>query len=212
MNDVLQELKRRKEALDSLEGFREFMSSCGHVDFQYPHEAHHKVMAKAFGQIMNGEISRLMILMPPASAKSTLCIQFVMWWLAKHPHHNILRVSATQSLSERFARRCRSALSEKPFNLLSGATLSATEQSVSSFATTKGGSITSAGVGTSIIGLRSNLNILDDPISSWESAHSESQRQAQIDWYFSEYRSRLVPGARGVMVKSGVQGLVQAAT
>jgi predicted phage terminase large subunit-like protein len=202
MNPVAQELLRRKRALESMASFREYLEPSGHVDFQFPHEKHHTVMVEAFERVMAGDLKRLMILMPPASAKSTLCIQFVMWWLARYPYHNILRVSATQSLSEKFARRCRSALSENAFHLLSGATLSPTEQSVSNFGTTQGGGITSAGVGTSIIGLRSNLNILDDPVSGFEQANSETQRQTQIDWYFAEYRSRLVPDSPEIIVST----------
>ncbi|PLW69450.1 phage terminase large subunit [Pseudohalioglobus lutimaris] len=199
---LLQELKRRKDALDSLAGFREFMHPSGHVDFQFPHAEHHEIMAAAFERVMRGETLRLMLMLPFASAKSTLLIQFALWWLARNPYHHILRVSATQSLSERFARRCRAAIQEKEFNMLSGTTLSSDVQSVANFATTAGGGITSAGVGTSIIGLRSNLNLLDDPVASWEQAHSESQRQAQIDWYFSEMRSRLVPGAPEIIVST----------
>lgn len=198
--DALEDFRLRIGALSHLARFREFMEPSGHIDFKFPHMPHHTVMADAFERVMSVELKRLMILMPPASAKSTLCIQFVMWWLARFPEHNILRVSATQSLAETFARRCRSALQTEEFRLLSDSTLDANQQSLSKFATTLGGSVTSAGAGTSIIGLRSNLNILDDPISSWEQAHSESQRQAQVDWYFSEYRSRLVPGAPEIIV------------
>jgi predicted phage terminase large subunit-like protein len=200
--DVIQELQRRQKALSSLADFRSFMEPSGHVDFQFSHEEHHRIMAHAFEMVMNGSIKRLIIMLPPASAKSTLLIQFCLWWLSKNPHDHILRVSATQTLSERFARRLRSATQEKEFKLLTGAELSSTEQSVSSFATTKGGAITSAGVGSSIIGLRSSINIVDDYISSWEQAHSQSQREQMLNWFHSELRSRLVPNAPEIIVST----------
>jgi predicted phage terminase large subunit-like protein len=201
--ELLAELTRRQRALSSLGAFREWMSVTGHSDFIHPHEDHHRVMAEALEMVASGKVKRLMLCLPPGSAKSTICsVQFACWWWAKNPTHHILRCSATQSLAEKFARRCRSAVMERQFKLLSGTTIDPQNQSVSHFSNLKGGSMTAAGVGSSIIGLRSNLSILDDPVSSFEAVNSETQRTAALEWYRSEYRSRLIPGAPEIIVST----------
>jgi len=198
---LLQELMRYERALDSLGGFRQFMESTGHNDFAYPHEKHHAVVAEHLERVVSGEINRLMVCLPPGAAKSTIVsIQFATWWWAMNPGHHILRCSATQSLAEKFARRCRAAIMTDEYKRLTGTEIDKSHQSVSSFGNMAGGTMTAAGVGTSIVGLRSNLSILDDPVSSFEAVHSETQRQAALDWYRTEYRSRLIPGSPEIIV------------
>ncbi|MFC1579024.1 phage terminase large subunit [Pseudomonadota bacterium] len=176
------------------------MAPSGHADYAFPHAAHHKVMAQAIESVLFGKRKRVMILCPPGAAKSTLVKQGAMLFWANNPESHVLRVSATTSLSERFARQCRSALMEPHYRRLTGLTIDPLQQSVGSFANSRGGTMTSAGMGSSIVGLRADLAVIDDPVPSWEAAHSESQREAQIDWYWSEYRSRQKPDCGEILV------------
>ena len=198
--DLLAELNRRRGALKSMAGFREFMEPSGHSDYAFEYARHHQVMAKALEDVLFKRKKRVMILCPPGSAKSTLVKQAVMLFWANNPQSHILRVSATTSLSERFARHCRSALMEPDYKRLTGLTIDPNQQSVGNFANNKGGTMTSAGMGSSIVGLRSDLSIIDDPVPSWEAAHSQSQLDAQIDYYWSEYRSRQKPDCGEILV------------
>ena len=68
------------------------------------------------------------------------------------------------------------------------------------FSTELAGSCTAAGVGTGILGVRSNLNILDDPILNFDQANSMTQMQKHWDWYQSDFRSRLVPTGKELIV------------
>lgn len=193
--ELIAEVTRRRDALKGIEAFRKFMEPSGHSDYSYPHELHHQVMAKAMEDVIAGKKKKVMIMLPPGSAKSTIARQASMLYWALNPTHQILRVSATTSLAERFARQCRSALIEPDYYRLTGMKIDPNQQSVAAFANSKGGSMTSAGVGSSIVGLRADFAIIDDPVASWEAAHSETQREQQADWYWSEYRSRLKPEA-----------------
>ena len=199
--ELINEFLRLEQARESLEGFRKYMSVTGHPDFQFPHEPHHAVMAEALERIASGDLKRLIMQLPPGSAKSTITsIQFSLWYWCLFPNHHILRCSATQSLAEKFARRVRSAAQTKEYARISGSSIDPQHQSVTSFANTLGGTQTAAGVGTSIIGLRSNLSILDDPVASFEQITSDTQRKAMVEWYRAEYRSRLVPTGAEVIV------------
>lgn len=201
LTDVERQFYEVEHALSSLELFRQYMAASDHNDFVFPHQEHHRVVAHHLERVVRGEIKRLMVCLPPGAAKSTIVsIQFATWWWAMNPEHHILRCSATQSLAEKFARRCRAAIQTEQFRILSSTTIDPSNQSVSSFSNLKAGTMTAAGVGTSIVGLRSNLSILDDPVSSFEAVHSETQRQAALDWYRTEYRSRLIPGSPEIIV------------
>lgn len=190
-----------EHAHEDIGAYRDYLEPTGHPDFIYPHASHHKIMARALERVESGEIKRLIVQLPPGSAKSTIVsVQFATWWWAKHPNLNILRCSATDKLAKNFSRRCLQAIMTPEWQKLSSSALNPKQQSVEQFATLAGGLMTAAGVGTSIIGLRSNLSILDDPVSSYEQVFSDTQRQAMIEWYFAEYRSRLVPTGSEIIV------------
>ena len=58
--------------------------------------------------VERGEIKRLMIFLPPGSAKSTYSSQlFPSWYIGKHPDHDIIAASHTAELAEKFGRRVR---------------------------------------------------------------------------------------------------------
>lgn len=193
--ELIAELTRRKNALHSIAAFRKFMEPSGLSDMAYPHARHHQVMAKAMEDVIFGRKKRVMVMCPPGSAKSTIARQATMLYWALNPTHQILRVSATTSLAERMARSLRSTLMEPDYYRLTGTKIDPNQQSVAAFANTKGGTMTSAGVGSSIVGLRADFALIDDPVASWEQAHSQTQREQMIQWYWSEYRSRLKPDA-----------------
>ena len=53
-----------------------------------------------------GEIERLMVWMPPGSAKSTYAsVLFPPWFMGRNPGASVLGVSNTTELAERFSRR-----------------------------------------------------------------------------------------------------------
>jgi len=59
-----------------------------------------------------------------------------------------------------------------------------------------------AGVGTGIAGFRAKLGIIDDPIRSRQDADSELIRERIWDWYINDFCTRLVPGARKVLIQT----------
>src|SRR5262249_45606959 len=70
------------------------------------------------------------------------------------------------------------------------------------FVTDKQGGIRAAGVGSGIVGFRSHLNILDDPIASLEEALSPTALDKQWAWFINEFRTRLVPGAPELVIST----------
>jgi predicted phage terminase large subunit-like protein len=200
--DAAIELLRRKSALASLESFGKYMQPGGEIDFKFAPAQHHLLLIDAIeGLMVRGEYDRLMIMMPPGGAKSTYTsIQASLWYLANNPEHNLLCASNTETLAENFNRRRRNNVLTPQWQALAGTSINPKEQGVSKFSNLQGGSITAAGVGSGIVGVRSNLNILDDPVLNWEQSLSNNQMQKQWDWYQADFRSRLIPTGKEIVI------------
>src|SRR5262245_47107173 len=79
----------------------------------YEPAAHHKLLIQKLEAVARGEIKRLMVFMPPGSAKSTYAsILFAPWFLSQHSKAQILACSHTVELAERFGRRVRNSIAE----------------------------------------------------------------------------------------------------
>lgn len=197
------ELLRRDAARDSLTDFREYMAASQSVDFQHPPAQHHQLIMHKLEALERGDIQRLMILAPPGSAKSTYCsIQFPLWRLARRPEQNILTASNTQELADNFNRRRRNLALTAEWQALAETKLADDLQGVTHFGTQRQGGIRAAGVGSSIVGFRSHLNVLDDPIRGLDEALSAPTLEKQWDWFNHEFRTRLVPNGRELIVST----------
>lgn len=149
--------------------------------------------------VTRGEIDRLMVLMPPGSAKSTyVSVLFPPWFLARHPRAAIIGTSHTGELADRFGRRVRNTVADHRQTL--GYTLAADSQAAGRWETSRGGEYYAAGVSGSIMGRRANLVVIDDPLKSRAEAESQTIRDNIWEWYRSDLYTRLLPGAAIVLV------------
>lgn len=208
------EVLRRRFAKTSVDDYGNYMSTSGHLDFEHTPAKHHRIITHSLDQLLLpmdhpgrprdrwGEpITRLLVTAPPGSAKSTyISVQFATYYLALNPEHHVLCGSNVIDLAENFNRRRRAACRTQEWQNLAETSLDPDASGVDRFYTLAGGSCIAAGVQKAIVGVRSNLNILDDPIKSWEEAQSETQLAKIWDWYETEYRSRLVPDGLEVLM------------
>lgn len=148
-------------------------------------------------QIATGEIDRLMVMMPPGSAKSTYAsVLFPAWYLAQRPNLSVIGASHTADLAEAFSRRVMGVIRDNAATLGYGL---ATE-AAAIWITTNGGTYKSAGVGGPITGRRADLAIIDDPVKSRAVADSEAERNTAWNWFTADLRTRLRPGGRIVLI------------
>src|SRR3974390_2709982 len=59
-----------------------------------------------------------------------------------------------------------------------------------------------AGAMCGIAGFRAKYGIIDDPIRSRQDADSALVRDRLWDWYLSDFKPRLIPGARQVLIQT----------
>ena len=160
---------------------------------------HHELLIDRLEAIERGDITRLMVLMPPGSAKSTyVSTLFPPWYLARHPDHAVVAASHTSELSERFGRRVRNIINEHAATL--GIALAPDIQAANQWETTQGGEYFAVGVLGAITGRRADLVVIDDPVKSRLEADSETIRERVWEWWKADLQTRLKPGAKIVLV------------
>ena len=160
---------------------------------------HHRKLIAALDDVSRGETDRLMVLMPPGSAKSTyVSVLFPAWYLARHPRAALIMACHTDGLASHFGRRARALVQEHSAVL--GYRLAADERAANCWRTSRGGEYFGAGIRGPIAGRRADLAIIDDPIKSWAEADSPMSREHAWEWYRSDLLPRLKPRGRVVLV------------
>jgi predicted phage terminase large subunit-like protein len=163
--------------------------------------AHHRLLLDKLEAVERGEISRLMIMMPPGSAKSTYAsILFPPWFLGRNPQKSIIGASHAGDLAERFGRRVRNLVGSNEFRRVFGFGLSNDNAAAGRWETEKGGEYYAVGVDASVTGRRADLGIIDDPVKGRAEADSPSIRQRVWDWYKADFWPRLKPGGAVVLI------------
>ncbi len=160
---------------------------------------HHLHMLTALEALTCGETRRLMLLMPPGSAKSTYAsLLFPAWWLARHPTTSVITASHTAGLAEHFGRGVRTLLDEHGARL--DITVRQDARAAGRFLTEYGGEYFAIGVHGAVTGRRADLALIDDPIRSRIDAENPAARERLWNWYRTELVTRLKPNARTLLV------------
>jgi predicted phage terminase large subunit-like protein len=111
-------------------------------------------------QISAGTIDRLMITMPPGSAKSTYAsVLFPAWWLAQHPRSTLISASHTAELAETFGRRVRDLIIDN--QTLFGYGIRSDNKAVGSWSTNDGSTYFAVGIGGAVAGRRADCLVSD---------------------------------------------------
>jgi hypothetical protein len=86
---------------------------------------HHRLLIDKLEAVARGEIKRLMIFLPPGSAKSTYAsILFPPWYMGRNPSHPVIAASHAKELAERFGRRVRNIVGSTVYKEIFGFGLS----------------------------------------------------------------------------------------
>jgi predicted phage terminase large subunit-like protein len=195
--DAARELVRRQDAAEDLIAFTEYTHT------QYKTAAHHRLIAQKLQQVERGEISRLMIFMPPRHGKSELASRrFPAWYLGRHPERQIITASYNADLASDFGRDVRNIVGSAEFRNVFPITLAHDSHAANRWHTNKGGSYVAAGVGTAITGRGAHILLIDDPVKDRADADSELIRKATWDWYRSTAYTRLMPGGAVILIQT----------
>lgn len=161
--------------------------------------AHHRLLIRELEGVASGRWDRLMLLLPPGSAKSTYAsLLFPPWFLANKPWAHVIAASHTASLARTFGRGVRTLIQEHGARLK--LQLDPDNRSAARFGVIGGGSYFATGVRGPVTGRRADLLLIDDPVKSQAEADSGHAREHLWDWFRSDLVTRLKPGGRVVLV------------
>jgi predicted phage terminase large subunit-like protein len=160
---------------------------------------HHKALIARLEDVAEGRCDRLMVQMPPGSAKSTYgSVLFPAYFFGRHPGSQIIATAHTASLAEHFGRQVRRVIAENADVL--GLALAKDDKAARRFSMQDRSAYFAAGVAGPITGRRADLILIDDPLKSWAEAESAASREALYDWYRAELTARLKPKGRIVLI------------
>jgi predicted phage terminase large subunit-like protein len=164
---------------------------------------HHQIMAEKFDRIVNGDLKRLIICMPPRHTKSEFgSIHLPAYYLGHHPDQKIIQCSHTGELAVGFGRKVRDLVAEEDYTEIFPKTkLKADSKASGRWATSEKGDYFAIGVGGAVTGKGADLLIIDDPHSEQEGFLADPRVFDKVyEWYTSGPRQRLQPGAAIVVI------------
>lgn len=196
---------RRREARSELArrelARRHLLDWCSYVDSGFMAPPHVRLLASKLEAIERGELTRLIVAMPPRHGKSEMVsLKFPPWYVGRQPKRRVILASYADDLARGFSRSGRDLLAEY------GRQLFGVSVSPSSAAANRWnlhgyrGGMMSAGVGGSITGKGADLFVIDDPFKDRQEADSETIRAHRWSWFQEVARTRLEPGAAMVVM------------
>ncbi len=181
----------------------------------YKDAAHHRLIARHLEAVERGEITRLMITMPPRHGKSMLASEFFpAWYIGRNPGHYVVTATYAQELADDFGRKVKNQIEDEAYKaIFPGVALADDSKSAKRFhidgntggyehSTGQRGAFYAVGVGGPLTGRGAHLLLIDDPVKNREDAESEVIRKKTKDWFTSTAYTRLMPGGRIVIIQT----------
>lgn len=158
--------------------------------------AHHLLWFDCLQKVEDGQIKRLMGLMPPGSGKSIYSsVVFPTHYLGRFNKRSIILVSYGSDLPKKFGRRARSIVAQSNFRRIFDCSLSEDSSAADEWSLTNGSEWMASSIMSGITGNRADGVIWDDPIKGREQAESEVTRRKTWDAYFDDLLTRKKPNA-----------------
>jgi predicted phage terminase large subunit-like protein len=157
---------------------------------------HLRLIQEKLAGVTRGELTRLMIFLPPRHGKTELVtIRYAAWRLENAPGMNLILGCYNQRLANRFSRKIRKIAAER-------IPLATDKKAVEEWETGAGGGLRAVGVGAGVTGHGGNLIVIDDPVKSRKEAESRTFRERIWDWFNDDLYTRLEPGAAIVLIQT----------
>ena len=168
---------------------------------QYLHNCHIDLIADRLERCRRGELTRVIITVPPRYLKSTCAsIAFPAFLLGHDPSARIVCASYSSELAVKLALSCRAVMESAFYREVFPKTrLDPRKNTETEMTTKRQGFRLATSVGGSLTGRGGDYIILDDPHNAAE-AMSTPRREATIEWYRTVVCSRLDDKARGRII------------
>ncbi|WP_156680877.1 phage terminase large subunit [Sphingomonas profundi] len=162
---------------------------------------HHQTIAYfAARAAAGGDIDRLIVNLPPRSAKSTLLsVALPAFVLGRDPTKRVIVVSYNQNLSNSFSRQTRQVMQTPWYRRLFPDTVIPNRAAEEQYFTSRGGWRMATSTGGTLTGKGGDLIIIDDPLKA-DDAYSETARDALYGWAMKTLFTRLDEKTKGSII------------
>jgi predicted phage terminase large subunit-like protein len=162
---------------------------------------HMEAIAWQLMRILNGEVKRLIINMPPRSLKSIMAsVAFPAFALGHDPTRRIICVSYSGDFAKNHSNDFRAVMESSWYRSAFPTTrVGDVKDTETEIKLTASGFRLASSVGGSLTGRGGNLIIIDDPLKA-EDAMSEVKREAANHWFMNTLLSRLDDKRTGAII------------
>jgi predicted phage terminase large subunit-like protein len=204
--DAAEELLRRRLARRSL------IEYCRYTWPEYETPPHLIALAERLEAVERGDLTRLIVTMPPRHGKSELVsCRFPCWYLGRNPERSVVQAGYAESIALVHSRRARDVFIGPESRMLFPSVHYRPErdgqesvipqrQAAHEWGTVQGGSYYAVGVGGGLTGRGFDIGIIDDPVKDAEEAGSDNIRDKVWEWYRTVFRTRAAPEAAILVV------------
>jgi predicted phage terminase large subunit-like protein len=166
---------------------------------------HLDIIADHLTAVVDGDIRRLIINIPPRHMKSlSACVFFPAWVWSFRPATQFLYASYAQTLSVRDSTRCRRLIQSPEYRRQYGDVyqITADQNQKTRYDNNRSGYRIATSVGGSLTGEGGDIIIIDDPHKT-DDALSDTKRNAALEWFDSAMSTRLNDPRTGAYVIVG---------
>lgn len=162
----------------------------------YRRARHLDILSNALVDLAMGDISALMVLMPPRHGKTETCSKwFPAWLYSIWPNTKIISGSYDFSLARDAGEWVRDRIIENSPHI--GVYLSKGSRAKRIWKTSAGGEYFAAGVGSGVTGRGADFLLLDDVVKGIQDAASLRIQERNWNWWINDFSTRLNRTGRG---------------
>lgn len=164
---------------------------------------HHVLLMQKLQKCMTTPYGRLMVFMPPGSAKSTYCsVVAPTWYMGNNPGSQIILCSYNTNLAKKHGGRARNIVQQGAYRSAFRTTISPETTAKEMWTLQNESEYMSAGLTSGITGNRAWGVILDDPIRGRADAESPTILAKTLNAYDDDLMTRLLPRAWIVLMQT----------
>ncbi len=194
-NTLLQEYERRRIRKECHQSFEAFVRHAWqHIEPDaLIWEPHMTIVCKAMQAFGDGIIKRLLINIPPGTAKSLLVsVMFPAWMWTRKPQYRLLALSGGEDVAVRDSVRCRRLIQGDWYQRHFGDQFkfAGDQNAKTNWQNNKGGFRDSDSIGSTVTGRRGDAILIDDPHDAMR-IRSDPDRQKVLDAFDEKLSTRL---------------------
>ena len=197
MTDVQKAIAKKKSEPIRLALARKHLLHYARFIFEEEYETplleswYHKLLCNALMRVASGEVTRLIINVPPAYGKTEFAVRlFVSWFLGNAPKKRVIYTSYSDDLATKTPAEVKEIITSNTYaKVFDGISLGRKKADKEWYLESKGGMFSTT-VGGGITGFHGNVVIIDDPMKAIEK-NSKATRDLVTSFYKGSITSRL---------------------